>query len=135
MIFLTGQNEISGVCRKLEAKFGKEALEAKKRRVWKTQQKRIEEIWSSNNFEDKRTVAPAQGAFRLYTTLKYTNSPLADIEAEDIDLGDIQDDLAMDVDGEAKGYNDDPDALDSDDDEIDEELGLDDDSDGKYIFL
>jgi len=37
----------------------------------------------------------------------------------------------MDVDGEAQPYNDDPDALDSDDDEIDEELGLDEDSDGK----
>lgn len=32
LIFLTGQNEITGVCRKLEAKFGKKALEEKRRR-------------------------------------------------------------------------------------------------------
>jgi len=32
LIFLTGQNEITGVCRKLEAKFGSKAIEEKKRR-------------------------------------------------------------------------------------------------------
>ena len=32
LIFLTGQNEITGVCRKLEARFSKKAIETKKRR-------------------------------------------------------------------------------------------------------
>jgi len=74
LIFLTGQNEISGVCRKLEAKFGKDAIDAKKLRVGKTQQKKIEEIWSGKDFEDKRTVAPAQGTSVLRKRLKYANS-------------------------------------------------------------
>jgi len=32
LVFLTGQNEITGVCRKLEAKFGQKALDEKRRR-------------------------------------------------------------------------------------------------------
>ena len=32
LIFLTGQNEISGVCKKLEAKYGKKAIEVRKKR-------------------------------------------------------------------------------------------------------
>lgn len=32
LIFLTGQNEITGVCKKLEAKFGPKAIAAKRRR-------------------------------------------------------------------------------------------------------
>ena len=32
MIFLTGQNEIMGICRKLESRFGKRALEEKRKR-------------------------------------------------------------------------------------------------------
>ena len=47
----------------------------------------------------------------------------ADLEAEDIDLGN--DDLALDVD-ELSNEVEDPEALDSDDeDQLDEELGLD----------
>jgi ATP-dependent RNA helicase DHX37/DHR1 len=38
LIFLTGQNEITGVCRKLEAKYSKRALDEKrKRRGFETQ--------------------------------------------------------------------------------------------------
>lgn len=32
LIFLTGQNEITGVCRKLTSRYGKTAIEARKRR-------------------------------------------------------------------------------------------------------
>ena len=32
LIFLTGQNEITGVCRKLEARFGQKALKARRHR-------------------------------------------------------------------------------------------------------
>ena len=54
----------------------------------------------------------------------------ADLEAEDIDLGDdVNDDLALDVDGVMNEVED-PEALDSDEDRLDEELGLDDNSEG-----
>jgi ATP-dependent RNA helicase DHX37/DHR1 len=38
LIFLTGQNEITGVCKKLEAKFGRNAIKEKKRRRGQTEQ-------------------------------------------------------------------------------------------------
>ena len=59
----------------------------------------------------------------------------ADLEAEDIDLGNnVNDDLALDVDGLMKEVED-PEALDSDDeDQLDEELGLDDYSEGEGQF-
>lgn len=60
---------------------------------------------------------------------------VADLEAEDIDLGNaIKDDLALDVDGHLD-ETEDPEALDSDDeDQLDEELGLDDTSEGVLIL-
>ena len=59
----------------------------------------------------------------------------ADFEAEDIDLGNaVDDDLALDVDGFMNEVED-PEALDSDDeDQLDEELGLDDNSEGMGRF-
>ena len=59
----------------------------------------------------------------------------ADLEAEDIDLGNaINDNLALDVDGLMNEVED-SEALDSDDeDQLDEELGLDDDSEGLGQF-
>ena len=59
----------------------------------------------------------------------------ADLEAEDMDLGNVvKDDLALDVDGHSNEVED-PEALDSDDeDQLDEELGLDDDSESVYQF-
>ena len=55
----------------------------------------------------------------------------ADLEAEDIELGNaVNVDLALDVDGLMNEVED-PEALDSDDeDQLDEELGLDDISEG-----
>lgn len=44
------------------------------------------------------------------------------MEAEDLDLG--ADDVALDVDGDDPSAEEDPEALDSDDDEIDQELGI-----------
>jgi ATP-dependent RNA helicase DHX37/DHR1 len=59
----------------------------------------------------------------------------ADLEAEDIDLGNaVNDDLALDVDGLMNEVED-PEALESDDeDQLDEELGLDDTSEGVDQF-
>lgn len=61
-----------------------------------------------------------------------------DVEAEDLDLGEQQaDDLAFDVDADMA--DEDPDALDSDEDteehQLDKELGLDSDGvDGEFFF-
>jgi ATP-dependent RNA helicase DHX37/DHR1 len=56
LIFLTGQNEITGVCRKLEAKYGKKALEEKRCRRGTDQQ----QFDSSFNTENQ-SVALGQG--------------------------------------------------------------------------
>ncbi|KAJ6559196.1 P-loop containing nucleoside triphosphate hydrolase protein [Mycena vulgaris] len=111
LIFLTGQNEITGVCRKLEAKFGVKALERKRRQREAT-----------TNPVDEHESATTDAGIR---------PAQADVEAEDIDLGNQQaDDLAFDVDADMA--DDDPDALDSDDEDteeqqLDKELGLDSD--------
>lgn len=63
---------------------------------------------------------------------------LADVEAEDVDLGGAHiEDLALDVDGDMDQDHD-PEALDSDADEDDllnQELGIEDDeTDGQFFF-
>ncbi|KAJ7505327.1 P-loop containing nucleoside triphosphate hydrolase protein [Mycena galericulata] len=110
LIFLTGQNEIIGVCRKLEAKFGVRALE-KKRRMRESVNKPPDE---DENAHVDGDIRPAD----------------ADVEAEDLDLGNQQvDDLAFDVDADMA--DEDPEALDSDEEteehQLDKELGLDSD--------
>ncbi|KAJ6508792.1 P-loop containing nucleoside triphosphate hydrolase protein [Mycena sanguinolenta] len=107
LIFLTGQNEITGVCRKLEARFGAKALERKRR------QRQAAESSADNEHEGANggDIRPAQ----------------ADVEAEDLDFGDhAADDLALDVDADMA--DEDPEALDSDEDteehQLDKELGL-----------
>ncbi|OCH91848.1 P-loop containing nucleoside triphosphate hydrolase protein [Obba rivulosa] len=110
LIFLTGQNEISGVCKKLEARYGKKALEERKK-MRESVRARLGGS-ESGTTESRMAVAPAQ----------------ADVEAEDMDLGGSQeqDALAFDVDGDAQDEDADAEALDSDADSInDEELGID----------
>jgi hypothetical protein len=67
---------------------------------------------------------------------QFTELPLVDIEAEDLELGNIEQGcLAFDVDGEP---DEDLDALDSDDDRLadDKSLGIDtDESDGEVAVL
>ncbi|OBZ71658.1 putative ATP-dependent RNA helicase PB1A10.06c, partial [Grifola frondosa] len=112
LIFLTGQNEITGVCKKLEARYGKKALE-EKRKSRHTVPSRLGAGAQQAKDENERetAVAPAH----------------ADIEAEDVDLGEARQDeqLALDVDGDGDGEAD-AEALDSDNDsEGDDELGMD----------
>jgi ATP-dependent RNA helicase DHX37/DHR1 len=57
LIFLTGQNEISGVVRKLEARYGKRVLEERKRRRMPSTRPSEEE----EEEERGAVVAPAQG--------------------------------------------------------------------------
>jgi ATP-dependent RNA helicase DHX37/DHR1 len=53
LIFLTGQNEITGVCRKLEAKFGRKALEERRMR------RRVDE--RAIDYEEPQIIMSAQG--------------------------------------------------------------------------
>ncbi|KAK7469227.1 putative ATP-dependent RNA helicase DHR1 [Stygiomarasmius scandens] len=105
LIFLTGQNEITGVCRKLEARFGKKALDERRKR-----RQGVMKMLEEQSEQDNQT--------------KRVGAAQADIEPEDIELGNADDqDIVFDVDD---GMEEDPDALDSDEEEkLDEELGID----------
>lgn len=62
LIFLTGQAEIAGVCRKLEAKFSQKALEEKKKRRGRAPQRMDNESDDENiHHISGNTVASAQG--------------------------------------------------------------------------
>ncbi|KAJ3822852.1 P-loop containing nucleoside triphosphate hydrolase protein [Lentinula raphanica] len=109
LIFLTGQNEIQGVCRKLEAKFSKKAIDEKNKRRTAGSASRIfgvDDTVQDEAQDRTRRVGAAQ----------------ADIEADDVDFGESNE-VALDVDGDAE---EDPDALDSDEEEsLNDELELD----------
>lgn len=70
LVFLTGQSEISGVCRRLEAKFGRKAIEGRKKRKMTVS---IREWGRKGNMTDHNLdtspvpaqVAPAQGLLIL----------------------------------------------------------------------
>ncbi|GBE84926.1 Putative ATP-dependent RNA helicase [Sparassis crispa] len=112
LIFLTGQNEISGVCRQLEAKYGKKTLDGRRQMRKATQQRLGNQTQDEPENVHSFQVTPSQ----------------ADVEAEDLDLGNVQqdgDDLAFDIDGDVDGVNADDEALDSDDaSAVDQELGI-----------
>lgn len=140
LIFLTGQNEISGVSRKLEAKFGQKAIEAKRRRRKGANGHRSDAKDANvNDAHIVATVTPAQGLsiIRVFrgSTLPKSVFNAADVEVEEMELGELdQDDLAFDVDGPAGEF--DADALDSEDDESADNaaLGIDtEESDGASI--
>ena len=114
LIFLTGQNEITGACRRLDARYGAKALEERKRRRTAPNTR----VASSDT-----PAAPVQGAV--------ANGRIADMEAEDVDLGaedEVAPDLAEDV------MEQDDEALDTDEEEIDKELAEDpEEADGKWL--
>ncbi|KAG1742366.1 P-loop containing nucleoside triphosphate hydrolase protein [Suillus paluster] len=114
LIFLTGQNEILGVCKKLEARYGRRALEAKKRRRQNPSPVRVLTLllrFMVRNFKQSSHDFISKGL-------------TADIEAEDIEFGVREQELALDVDGDPT--EEDPEGLDSDDDDgVNAELGID----------
>lgn len=65
LIFLTGQNEISGVCRKLEAKFGRKALEERRLRRQSRQSAQLRSRAAGEEQSEKQSgdVAFSQGVF------------------------------------------------------------------------
>ncbi|KAK0187982.1 P-loop containing nucleoside triphosphate hydrolase protein [Armillaria mellea] len=109
LIFLTGQNEIQGVCRKLDNRFGQKVLREKRKKRGALQAK-LQNPMDLEDSQDVRIIGPA----------------LADVEAEDLDLGNPSkndENLAVDVD--TADIEEDPEALDSDEeDELGEELGV-----------
>lgn len=99
LIFLTGQNEITGVCRKLEARFGPKVLSEKKRKY--SAISKGQRASGDSNFASSTVVSANQG----------------DLEAEDMDFGVRREELATDVDDDVMdtGENvNDEGALDSD---------------------
>ena len=120
LIFLTGQNEITGVCKKLDARFGPKALSDKKRKhsaISKGQR-----VSGDSDFTSSTTVSAGQG----------------DLEAEDMDFGARQEELATDVDDgimDADEIGNDAGALDSDSNEEEETEDSWDDVGGKYLQL
>lgn len=60
LIFLTGQNEITGVCRKLEAKFGVKALERKRR-----QRQLADSAIDEHENSDGGVIRPVQGMYAI----------------------------------------------------------------------
>jgi ATP-dependent RNA helicase DHX37/DHR1 len=110
LIFLTGQNEIMGVCRNLEAKYGRKVLDEKRKR------RKLQDLTETPDYcgKESRIVVPTQGENRPAFFKDLANRSTADVEPEDIDLGDLeQGNLAFDVDDGLA--DDDPEALDSDD--------------------
>lgn len=119
LIFLTGQNEISGACRKLEARYGAKALEAKKQRRGGASSVASSKVGAGSGVRS--------GGIQV-------DPSHADVEAEDMELGAERADLAFDVDDVNMDTGSDEEALDSDD-ELNKELGLDtEESDGKDHF-
>jgi len=120
LIFLTGQNEITGVCRKLDARFGPKALSDKKRKhsvISKGQR-----VSGDSDFTSSTTFSAGQG----------------DLEAEDMDFGVRQEELATDVDDsvmDADEIGNDAGALDSDSNEEEEMEESWDDVGGEYLQL
>lgn len=110
LIFLTGQNEISGVCRTLEANFGRKAIETRMR---KRKLVNASVFFTDEPSDPPKTVAAAEGMPSQYMLpRRYSlNNPTVVLEAEDVELGVRNPDLALDVDDGVP--EEDPEALDS----------------------
>ncbi|SPO30585.1 related to ECM16 - putative DEAH-box RNA helicase [Ustilago trichophora] len=105
LIFLTGQQEITTVCKKLEKRFGRKAIAQKKKDRERVQGRFKYRRGDDDDDEDVEQNAPAQDKITARN---------GDVEAEEVDLG-MDRDLAADVDDGAMADADDPDALDTDD--------------------
>lgn len=149
LVFMTGQGEISALCRKLEKRFGKKAIEERKKSkalkaAGSTSSARDEaaKAWEDGEFEPK--LAPRKMAEIIDGTsccqgegpITSTYPDAAALEVEDLDIG-YGDDLAGDVDDgqDVDEPNPDNEALDSDDeDDTDVKLGIDkEESEGEHL--
>ncbi|KDQ11408.1 hypothetical protein BOTBODRAFT_177247 [Botryobasidium botryosum FD-172 SS1] len=115
LIFLTGQDEINTVCRRLEKKFGRKALDEKRRR-----RAAGDKVAASKDEEDGDNIPTGP---KIYTDVKD--------EAENMRTEIPDQDIPVDLDDTGAV---DPDALDSDDgeSEAEDDIKIDmDDSDGR----
>ncbi len=107
LIFLTGQQEITTVCKKLEKRFGRKAIAQKKRDRERVQGR--SKYRRDDEDEDDEKKVEQDASSRVKITARD-----GDVEAEEVDLG-LDKDLAADVDDGAMADAEDPDALDTDD--------------------
>src|SRR5260221_5403714 len=61
LIFLTGQNEISGVCRRLEERYGVQSIAERRKRRKGSQQVRLDARRFFRNDDDTVGIKPSQG--------------------------------------------------------------------------
>jgi ATP-dependent RNA helicase DHX37/DHR1 len=118
LVFLTGQNEIVTLCKRLEKRFGSRALVERKKRK---ENRFSGREWNTSEVEKMGADGETTGA---------------DAEAEDIDLGGRDDD-ALDMDDRGGNVEEDREALDSTDDEAengDDASVHEEDCDGQSIF-
>nr|CDI55166.1 related to ECM16-putative DEAH-box RNA helicase [Melanopsichium pennsylvanicum 4] len=117
LIFLTGQQEITTVCKKLEKRFGRRAIEQKKK-----DRERVQGRFRYRKDEDE----DEDKVEKNLPTGEEITARDGDVEAEEVDLG-LERDLAADVDDGAMDDADDPEALDTDDEAGESEARHDDD--------
>ncbi|GAA5831310.1 hypothetical protein JCM11251_007830 [Rhodosporidiobolus azoricus] len=108
LVFCTGQNEIVSLCKRLEGKFGPKAVEDRKERVKRAAERgarrgKVQEV------DDEAIEAEMEKKLRGGKV-----EAGDDLEAEEIDLGEDRD-LAADVDDGV--WDDDDEALESDDED------------------
>ncbi|PVF97189.1 P-loop containing nucleoside triphosphate hydrolase protein [Serendipita vermifera] len=88
LIFLTGQQEIAGVCKRLESKYGLKAINQRKEKMKvQNQPMKLPNLFPEVD-EDRQEKGQANGL----------NVAIGDIEPEDIELGESKEQLAADVD-------------------------------------
>lgn len=124
LIFLTGQLEIMTLCKKLQTKYGRNAIEERKKRQSSSFLKA-----KSRKRDDEKDEPSTLSASQS------TEMPLDGMEAEDVQLGKDTHDLAADVD-DGHEPEEDPEALDTDDEDELEVEGVDllEDSDGAQMM-
>lgn len=110
LIFLTGQQEIHGVCKKLESTFGIKVINARRGKKTVNHKRSLPPLFPSQESEASTSLDKA--AQREYIWIQRSiNNFLADaLEVEDIELGGAQDAFTTDVD---EGYASDAEALDT----------------------
>ncbi|KNF06587.1 hypothetical protein PSTG_00461 [Puccinia striiformis f. sp. tritici PST-78] len=115
LIFLTGQLEITKLCRKLEQKFGKKTVEERKARKAALKSK-------SFTYPCSQPSPSSSGARDTGNQVDTTQEPILQMEgfssgeAETISLGKDKHEFAADVD-EGQEWEEDPEALDTDEED------------------
>jgi ATP-dependent RNA helicase DHX37/DHR1 len=147
LVFMTGQGEITSLCRKLERKFGKRAIQERQKARDKSQQTGLARDEAARAWELEEVDAgstTAKSASLVDGKQESSDRPLSYIvnrlhwsaafEVEDLDIG-YDDDLAGDVDDGEEDTSHDPEALDSEEeDDEDARLGIDtEESEGEFV--